>query len=238
MVERLPELEPFRLDDWITDVLYPVKSGKEASVYCCRAHPRVGVELLAAKIYHPVSYRSFRDDAVYQEGRVILDKRMCRAVRRKTRAGKGYQAGAWVDAEYETLQLLYAQGADVPKPYAMSGETILMEYVGDLEMSAPTLHEIRLESDEARRVFELLIHNVETWLSCNRVHSDLSPFNILYWNGNVKVIDFPQAVDPRFNRNAFDLLLRDVNNVSAYFAKHGIQVDSYRIAKDLWIRSG
>lgn len=219
-------------------MLYAVKSGKEASVYCCRAHPRVGVELLAAKIYHPTSYRSFHNDAVYQEGRVILDKRICRAVQKKTRTGKGYQAGAWVNSEYETLQLLYAQGADVPKPYAIMGETILMEYVGDLETSAPQLNQIRLESDEARRVFELLIHNIETWLSCNRVHSDLSPFNILYWNRSMKVIDFPQAVDPRFNRNAFDLLLRDINNVSGYFAKYGIQVDSYHIAKDLWARFG
>ena len=33
-------LEPLFDDGWIEEVIRPVKSGKEATVYCCRAHPR------------------------------------------------------------------------------------------------------------------------------------------------------------------------------------------------------
>jgi len=40
--ESLAEaLEPFIEDGLLADVLYPIKSGKEATVYCCSAGPRV-----------------------------------------------------------------------------------------------------------------------------------------------------------------------------------------------------
>ena len=44
-------LEPFFDEGWITEVIRPVKSGKEATVYLCRAGDRTGEELVAAKVY-------------------------------------------------------------------------------------------------------------------------------------------------------------------------------------------
>src|SRR6185437_16981658 len=38
---------------YISDVLALVKGGKEASVYRCAAHPRMGMEWLAVKVYRP-----------------------------------------------------------------------------------------------------------------------------------------------------------------------------------------
>ncbi|MGD9890099.1 MAG: RIO1 family regulatory kinase/ATPase [Dehalococcoidia bacterium] len=29
------------------------------------------------------------------------------------------------------------------------------------------------------------------WFARDRIHADLSPFNILYWEGALTVIDFP-----------------------------------------------
>jgi RIO kinase 1 len=37
-------LEHFFTEGLITEVLHVVKSGKEATVYCCQAHPSIGVE--------------------------------------------------------------------------------------------------------------------------------------------------------------------------------------------------
>jgi RIO kinase 1 len=54
----------------------------------------------------------------------------------------------------------------------------------------------------------------------------------------VTVIDFPQAVNARTNPNAYDLLLRDIDNVCRYFTRFGIQSDAGRIAGDLWVRFG
>jgi RIO kinase 1 len=230
----LRSLNSFCDEGLITEVLGIVKSGKEATVYCCRAAPSSGAELLAAKVYRPRRFRTFKDDAVYQDGRVILDARFRRAVRRKTRTGRGVQSGLWVSSEFETLTLLWEAGADVPKPIARSGSAILMEYVGDGESAAPMLNRVCLPWSEARPLFDLLLRNVELWLACNLVHADLSPFNILYWKGGIKVIDFPQAVDARFNRNAFALLRRDVDNVCRHFAKYGVRADPSRLAGDLW----
>ena len=59
----------------ITDVLNIVKSGKEATIYRCQAHPSTGNEFLVAKVYRPFIHRSFRNDAIYQRGRFIRDER-------------------------------------------------------------------------------------------------------------------------------------------------------------------
>ena len=78
--------------------------------------------------------------------------------------------------------------------------------------------------------------NVELFLSRNLVHADLSPYNVLLWEGRVTVIDLPQAVDPRTNMNSRSLLLRDVDNLCRFFARFGIRADAERITSDLWRR--
>src|SRR5215216_373738 len=52
-----PALASFFSDGWINDVRLLVKSGKEATVYCCAATPSTGCELIAAKVYRPVGVR-------------------------------------------------------------------------------------------------------------------------------------------------------------------------------------
>jgi RIO kinase 1 len=59
---------------------------------------------------------------------------------------------------------------------------------------------------------------------------------LLYWNGALTVIDFPQAVDPRFNPNARALFDRDVENVCRYFNQFGVGADAWSLADDLWRR--
>ena len=66
-------LSGFYRDHVITDVLARVKGGKEANVYCCQAHPGTGLALIAAKIYRPQAHRTMRNDAIYKEGRLMLD---------------------------------------------------------------------------------------------------------------------------------------------------------------------
>ena len=232
--KELSQLEYFVEEGYITEVLYTLKSGKEATVYCCRAHPRMGVELLAAKIYRSRNNRNFKNEAVYQEGRLILDQRVKRAVQKKTRFGRGAQSAIWQNYEYETLQTLFRAGASVPQPYVQSNGSILMEFVGDTNGAAPLLNSVTLEPAEARRLFDELLADIRLWLSCNYVHADLSAFNILYWRGRLKIIDFPQAVDPRFNPHAADLLARDLQNVCRQWSRYGVEADATSLAKSLW----
>ena len=87
---------------------------------------------------------------------------------------------------------------------------------------------------QARAVFDRVLGYVELWLAHNVVHGDLSAYNILYWQGQAKIINFPQAVDPRFNSNAFTLLTRDLENVCHAFERYGLVYDGKRIAARLW----
>lgn len=229
-------LAPFYDDFLIDELLYVVKSGKEATVYACKAHPSTGVELLAAKVYRGRNDRSFRNDAVYQEGRYIADKRLRKAFAKKSNKGKQVQFATWVTSEYVTLETLHATGSDVPRPYAQAEGAILMEYVGDADGPAPPLRGVRLQPEEVGPLFERLLHNIALWLAAGWVHGDLSAFNVLYWEGGVKVIDFPQAVEAQVNRNAFALLERDVSNICTYFARYGLVRDPARLAHELWRR--
>ncbi len=227
-------LDQFFAEGQITDIVRVVKSGKEATVYCCQAHRSQGVEYLAAKVYRERNDRSFKNDAVYQEGRVILDGHARRAVKNKSRFGREVQSALWIGHEYEALETLYRAGADIPKPIAQASSAILIEYMGDGKQAAPVLNDVRLERGEAQKIFSLLLRNIRLWLTCNYVHADLSAFNILYWNGTVKVIDFPQAVDPRFNTNALSLLTRDIENVYRYLSRYGVKADPTRLAQEYW----
>ncbi|MPZ47988.1 MAG: hypothetical protein GEU75_01510 [Dehalococcoidia bacterium] len=181
--DHFPQFEEFFDRGLIDEVLGLVKTGKEASVYCCRGGPALGIDLVAAKVYRDRQYR-FKNDAVYQEARgreMGLRGRPLRAFEKKTQFGREVQEGIWRHREYETLELLHAAGADVPRPLAAANDVVLMEYVGDEDGAASQLNRVRIDEDAAGPLFQRLIDNVELWLACNRVHGDLSPHNILYW---------------------------------------------------------
>jgi RIO kinase 1 len=234
--EQLEAVEEFAERGLIEGVLGVVKSGKEATVYLCDA-PDASNGLLAAKVYRSRDVRRFGDDAVYTEGRTRgMRGRDARAVLQKSRAGREIAFGKWVSAEYETLRALHEGGCDVPAPVDRTDTAVLMEYIGDDDGPAPALANVRLSADEARRVWSAVLRNIEMLLACDRVHGDLSAFNILYWRDTPVVIDFPQAVDARFNQSALSLLERDIDRVAAHFARMGVQVDGWRIARDLWGR--
>jgi RIO kinase 1 len=140
----------------------------------------------------------------------------------------------WIGYEYQVQTQLYEAGADVPKPIAQRDNTILMAYIGDETLPAPTLNEVSLELDEAKPLFDRIIDNVRLMLSHHYVHGDLSPYNILYWQGEITIIDFPQLVDARKNRNALMLLERDVRRVAEYFARFGVTADPLKLTMDIW----
>jgi RIO kinase 1 len=240
----LDELGVFFQDRVLTDILYRVKGGKEATVFCCRAHPSTGFKLLAAKIFRPRMFRAMKNDAMYREGRTLLDEegksvldsRQGRAIQKKTRFGKQLSEVSWHQHEYGTLKMFHAAGADVPQPFAQTRNTILMEYVGDTEHYAPTLQEVALDLTESRPLFERIMRNIELFLSYHRIHADLSAYNVLYRQGEVKIIDFPQTVDAMMNHNAYFLLSRDIDRICQYFAKQGVKTNPAQLTADLWTR--
>lgn len=230
-----PEIiDSFISDGWIHEVLFPVKSGKEATVYCCKGNPARHQGYLALKVYKPAGHRTFRNDALYHEGRVIPDARVARAVRNNSAKGRAFKAGNWVNHEYAMLSALHRAGADVPRPVAVAGKAMLVEFVGDGERAAPQLYAVRLTPAEAEALLEQALRNIEIFLACHVVHGDLSAYNMLLDGGRLRIIDLPQAVDARKNRNARTLLARDVANICRYFASQGADAEPGTFAEELW----
>ncbi|GAP12333.1 serine/threonine protein kinase [Longilinea arvoryzae] len=226
----------------ISDVIAKVKGGKEANVYCCTSHGPRGDELVAAKLYRPRMFRNLRNDARYRAGRVVLDEygkevhdpKSLIAVKNGTNFGKGLSHFSWLMHEYQTLEILFKAGLDVPRPLACGDNTILMEYLGEATAPAPTLNEVTLDRREAQRVFDRLMDNVARMLKLRRIHGDLSAYNVLYWEGEFRIIDFPQAVDPFTNRDGFDIFRRDVTRLCQYFTRYGMRSDPQQLAAELW----
>lgn len=231
---------------WFDDILRMVKGGKEASVYLCRTVIDQPNHLLAAKVYRPRQFRNLKKDHLYREGRSklggdgkeILDDRALHAMAKKTKYGQELMHTSWLGHEFKTMHILYEAGVDIPQPLASSENTILMGYVGDEYTSAPALNEVSLSSSEARPLFQRVMHNIELMLSHNRIHADLSAYNILYWAGEITLIDFPQAINPDENTDSYRIFFRDVTRVCEYFSRQGVKSDPFSLARKMWQARG
>lgn len=239
-------LQSFYDQELISDVLASVKGGKEASVYRCAATPATGHALLAAKVYRPRQFRNLRNDAMYKEGRAVLtaegravkktDHRMMRAIGKKTGFGVQVAHTSWLMHEYTALERLHAAGAAVPQPVAANDNALLMAYRGDEHMAAPPLQSVRLARAEAEALLAEVLRNVELMLQFGLIHGDLSGYNILYWEGQITLIDFPQVTSSHDNRNAYAILRRDITRVCDYFAQQGLECDAAALTDNLWRR--
>lgn len=237
-------LRPFFNSDHIDDVLGKVKGGKDADVFRCSITEEGRRRILAAKLYRPRSHRTMRNDLIYREGRDVLalqgqtsrayDRRVLRAILKRTEYGKQAEQTSWLLHEYHALVELHAAGADVPEPVETAPNAVLMEFIGDEQSVAPVLNSVSLTRSEAAGLFDKVIRNVQTMLEAGFIHGDLSAHNILYWNDSAVLIDFPQVVPVAGNRQAFPLLQRDVERVCQYWARQGFTADAKRVAEDLW----
>jgi RIO kinase 1 len=242
----LGSLAGFFEQRWISDVLFKIKAGKEASVYLCRAGDQVKSDLIAAKVFRPRMFRNLKNDQLYRQGRTDLDENghpidapgMLKARHKRSVYSEQIRHQSWLAYEFQTLKTLHAAGADVPQPYEMGENAILMGYIGDEASAAPTLNTVTLEPVQIRPLYERLLHNVELMLSNGLVHGDLSAYNILYWDGQITLIDFPQVISPASHPGAYPIFSRDITRVCEYFARQGLHSDPARQAASLWKAHG
>ena len=109
-----------------------------------------------------------------------------------------------------------------------------MEFIGDRGRSAPTLSEVNIEQEEVRPLFDRVMKNVGLMLENHLIHGDLPAYNILYWQGKITIIDFPQMVGARTNPHGYEILARDIKRVCDYFNKYGVGTDPQNLTLDLW----
>jgi len=132
--------------------------------------------------------------------------------------------------EFTMLEKAYRAGVKVPTPARRVDNMFTMRFLGD-ETNARQLKDVELGDPEStmKQVLDVIEHLL---LDALLIHGDLSQYNLLLFNETVFVIDFPQAIDlssrvsrpSRFER-ARPLLLRDLENVSGYFARYDLEID-------------
>ena len=226
-----PALQALIDDGVIDEVLRPLKSGKEAAVYVVRS----GEDVRCAKVYKDMAQRSFQQRTQYQEGRKLRGSREARAVGKASKYGRKQQEEAWKNAEVDALYQLRDAGLRVPQPHSFSHGVLVMELVTDADgFCAPRLGEVTLEADTARHYHRVLVQQVQGMLCCGLIHGDLSAYNVLVGQDGPIVIDFPQVVSAAGNNAARSMLLRDVNNLTAYLGRSAPELLDTWYAEEMW----
>lgn len=224
-------LQPLIEDGIIDEVIRPLKSGKEATVYLVRS----GGEKRCAKVYRDMAQRSFQKRAQYQEGRKVRGSRQARAMQKSTRFGRQEQEAAWKNAEVDALYQLTAAGVRVPQPYGYFNGVLLMALVTDAAgQPAPQLGGLELSAETAREYHMFLMQQILRMLSLGLIHGDLSEFNVLIGPLGPVIIDLPQVVNAAGNNAAFAMLERDVNNIRSTLARFAPELMDSEYAHEMW----
>jgi len=224
-------LESLIRDGLVDEVIRPLKSGKEASVYVVLS----GGEIRCAKVYKEANQRNFRQAAEYTEGRKVRNSRQARAMQKGTRYGRNEQETAWQNAEVDALYRLAGAGVRVPRPHCFVDGVLLMELVTDSDgNAAPRLNDLVLSDTQAREYHSALVRQVVRMLCAGIIHGDLSEYNVLLGRDGPVIIDLPQAVDAAGNNNACRMLERDVDNLAAYFGRFAPDLLTTDYGKEIW----
>ena len=221
--------ELYRLG-FLDELISEIKTGKEATVYLGRN--REG--FVAVKIYTDLRVRLFRRDESYRAGRFIGDARIEKAIEQGSQKGLDAHQILWVQEEFRQMKFLRERGVAVPEPLAVSGLTVVMEFIGDEDGTpAPRIADLKMERAQAEEAFGQAVQNLKLMVSAGRVHGDYSAYNILWHNEKATVIDFPQVVEIINNPNAVDFLERDVRSLCKSFRKQGIKTGEAEVLKEV-----
>ncbi len=225
------QIQPLVDDGIVDEVIRPLMSGKEATVYIVRC----GTQIRCAKVYKEAAKRSFKQAVQYREGRKVRNSRRARAMEKSSKFGRKQQEEVWQNAEVEALYRLATAGVRVPQPYGCFEGVLLMELITDDEGEvAPRLNDVCLSAEQAVEDHALVMHYVQLMLCAGLVHGDLSEFNVLVDERGPVIIDLPQAVDAAANNNARAMLTRDISNMTDYYGQYAPQLLNSRYAEEMW----
>jgi RIO kinase 1 len=137
-----------------------------------------------------------------------------------------FRAQLWLLTEFDVLCRLWSVGAPVPYPVQKLNSEIMVELIGSPEEAAPRLVHAGLSRAQAAKAWTQLVEAMHLMARNGVVHGDLSPYNILWHEDRIVIIDFPQAVDPIAHAEGMSLLERDCTNVCDWFTRRGVETPS------------
>jgi RIO kinase 1 len=225
-------LGPLLDEGIISEVLGRLQSGKEAEVFIVRYAERV----VAAKVYKDRAQRSFKNKSAYQEGRGVRNSRDQRAMGKRSSFGRDTEEEAWKSAEVDAMYKLHAADVRVPEPVLFFEGVLLMDLVLDADgVTARRLIDTTLSAEQAHAAYHDMLVQLVRMLSCDLIHGDLSPYNVLWAAGGPTIIDFPQIVSAAQNSNSERFFMRDAENILGHFRALDPRLDARRgDATEIW----
>ncbi len=218
---------------YFDELVSEIKSGKEATTYLAKG----AKGYLVAKLYRDAALRSCKNNQLYSEGRFVSKNRRKRVFNLAKQAGIAPELAFWVQHEYDELWTL--QQANVPAPtpiidpkstdVALSGRVVLMDFIGCDAVPALRLADADLTKDEVQEACEQSLKILSQLLKIDRVHGDFSTFNMLWHEGKIVLIDFPQMVDINQNPHALMILKQDIESLCNSFIGLGFKLSPDKV---------
>ncbi len=202
-----------------------LKTGKESEVHLVARTGGGRTVLLAEKRFRARERRAFRNDFLYRGSWEEGGRRESRAIGKATRFGHEVLHSRWIANEWGNLVHLDAAGVTVPPPVELLDDGYRMAFIGDGQVAAPRLSAVDLDTPTAKRVWSELLAEIALMVAADRVHGDLSAYNVLWWRERAVLIDFSQTVDVIAHPAARDLLVRDIDALGGYFTRRGVRYD-------------
>lgn len=207
------------ISDRIIDYVdFPISTGKEANVF--RAVSPRG-KLIAVKVYR-VATSNFKKMMHYIQG----DPRFSTIEKSKREI-----VNQWVRKEYKNLEILKNLKIPSPKPIRAWKNILVMSYIGNENSPAPLLKTVKLS--RPRKIYEQILGYVKSmYIEGGLIHSDLSEYNILYFEETPYIIDLAQGVIKE-HPMALEFLKRDIRNLVNYFRRYGLTGDVEKIFNEI-----
>ena len=187
-----------------------IASGKESKVYLAVDDSH---NFLAVKIYLQAN-TEFKKRMQYIDG----DPRFSHI-----KKGSRNLIATWAKKEFKNLKTAYNNGVNVPVPYEVRRNVLVMDFIGDDEGN-PCSNLVYSESVTSKDYDEIILQASKLYQKAELVHADLSEYNIFKCrDGRIMFFDFGSSVNIR-HPNSKQFLIRDIININGFFVKRGIQV--------------
>ena len=194
-----------------------VSAGKESVLFWAVDTKKKDVAL---KIYL-VSTSNFKKREPY----IVGDPRFS-----KHKKGTKNLVYLWAKKEFRNLSQCYNCGLPVPRPISVSNNVLVMEFIGNDGNPSIQLLESKIDEND---YFGSIAIIKDLYKKARLVHGDFSEYNIFKTKNGLVFFDLGSAVDLR-HPNSLEFLKRDINNITRFFSKRGINVsDPKKILEEI-----
>ncbi len=197
-------------EGYFEELRSPISVGKESNVF--NAIRKDG-SFVCVKIYR-INTADFKKMYMY----IHKDPRFEGLQRKKRQI-----INAWAQREYRNLLIAREHKVNVPTPYAVKANVLVMEFIGDKNGNATPRLKDKTPQNPNKFIKEL-IKDVKKLYKAKLIHGDLSEFNILNHNEKPVIIDLSHSIKPDYPE-AERLYKRDADNLERYAKKLNVKID-------------